>query len=407
MTDLTSAEWLTKKAYRKGLDKDALVSANAMLAHVEHEKSFATPEGIYVNAPSANGQGIGPTNATAYTARGGQTGMKFLVPQRRMIHFGELTADIVRNTEAGDDETQFGNILTADIDGATENFGQEINQRLYRDVVGMRALVHPTTAISTTLLTLANPEDAAFFEEGVLVQGINPADGTLRDADAVLVEKVDTLAGTITGTTSWTTTISGLVANDILIRSGFRNISLDGLSGWVPVTPSASFLGVNQTINRARRAGVYVDVSGFAIRPGLLRAFAVFQQQLGNHFDESAPIFMNPSDKMEIVASVEAVKVVDTKLDTKYGVGLKAVEVLGCKIVADRHCPVGQAFMVPKKAFTLGTAGNQPKIDNIDGKMFHYARETGQLQFVLALDGNSYSRAIASIGRIALPVRSV
>lgn len=415
-TSASTAQWLTKKMYRSGLDKDALCSSNALLSHVEHEQKFATPEGLYVNAPSANGQGLGPTNQKAYTARTGNKGNKFLVPQRRMLHFGELDADIVRNTEAGGDEQQFTNILVNDIDGATENFGQEINQRLYGDSLGGRCFATFAAAVATLTdaAGLPNPEAAAFFEEGMLIALYDQATGLPRNTGtAVTVQKVDTILGTVTASTSWTTTISAGANGDALYRAGFNAsetgglASLDGLNGWVPVTPVANFLGVDQTINRARSAGVYADISGFPIRPGFIRAQAVLSNQLGNRFDAKSPIFMNPSDKAEIVQSVEAVRVVDMKLDTKYGVGVSGVEVLGSVIISDRHCPVGSAYMVPKKAFTLGTAGNQPKIDEIDGRMYNYSRQTGTLEFVLALDGNSYSRAISSIARFKLPVRSL
>lgn len=406
-TTASTAAWLTKKLYKNGLDKDALTSANTLLAMVEHEKSFATPEGLYVNAPSANGQGLGATNAGAYTARTGNKGIKFLVPQRRMIHFGEIDADIVRNTEAGGNEDQFANILVTDIDGATENFGQEINQRLYGDSLGGRCFATFSGAVATLTDAAGNvtPEATSFFEEGMTLGTFDPATGTPRTG-SVTVTSVDQVGGTVTVSANWST-ITGTTALDAIFRATFNAASLDGLAGWCPITPVSNFLGVNQTLNRTRTAGVYVDVSGFALRPGLLRGFAVLQQQLGNRFNAKTPIIMNPSDKMEIVQSVEATRIVDLKLDTNYGIGVDAIDVLGCRIVTDRHCPVGQAWMIPAKGFTLGTAGDQPKIDQIDGKMYQYNRQTGLLEFAMALDGNSYSRAVGSIGRFKLAVRSL
>ncbi len=407
-TDLSTADYLIKYMYRDGLDEDALTSSNALLAYVEREYDFTSSKGKVIAAPGTNAQAGSVTNADAYAARAGATGVNFTVPVRKMFAFGSLSSDLVRLTEAGSDESQFANALSRDIDTATEAFGQEINQRLYGRNLGERARVHATTAISTVTLTLANPEDAAFFSIDMRVSAINPADNTLRDSgDYVTLVGVDPIAGTLTADGNWSG-ISGITTGDILIRWGTRNASLDGLQGWNPETAnlSASFLGVNQTTNRATTAGVYVDVSGYAIRPGLLRAAAVAEGMLGRAHAKSAPIFMNPADKMEIVASVESVKVVETSMKTKYSVGLDAVEVLGCTIISDRHCPVGRAFQVPKGAFTFGTAGKQPKIDDQDGRRLHYDRQNGRLEFIMAADGNAYSECVNKLTHIKLPTRT-
>lgn len=378
-----------------------------MLAHVDHDTKFATQgqQKLYIPVPYSNGQGIGPTNADAYTARSGAKGYQFEVPQRRIIHFGEITADVVRNAEAGGSEEQFVDALMYDIDGATENFGQEINQRLYGSALGTRALVHATTAISGTVLTLANPEDAQFFEIDMLVSVMNGSDDTLRDSgDYVTITAVDPIAGTLTADANWSN-ITGTTTGDKLVRRGFRAASIDGLDGWVPVTPVADFLGVNQTLYRTRLAGTYVDVSSSNIRQGVLRAISVARGQIGAKYNSKDPWFMNPADKMHFVQSVESVKVNDIQLKTKYNVGLEAVEILGARIVEDRHCPVGHAFQVPEGAFTFATAGAQPKIEEIDGKRFNYNRQTGYLEFTLAADCNAYSKAVNRLARMKLPTR--
>lgn len=401
----TTAEYLIKFLYSDGLDESALMGANKLLSHVERDRKFTSSKGKVVATPGANGQGGYATNADAYAARAGASGQDFLVPMRKKLHVGELSGDLVRLTEAGGDESQFCNILTRDVDGATENFGQELNQRLYGKTLGERARIHATTAISTVTLTLANPEDAAFFEVDMRVSAVDPATNLLRDSgDFVTIVAIDPILGTLTADAAWSN-IASIALGDILIRWGIRNVDFDGLAAWVPETPSASFLGVDQTTNRARFAGVYLDISGYAIRPGFIRAKAVSQNMLGKGF-ENDPFFMNPVDVSEIEASVEAVRIVDVKLDTKYDVGIDAIKVLGCTVVADRHCPVGRAFQVPAGAFTLGSAGDQPSMEDQDGKRFHYDRTTGMLTFGMAFDGNSYSERPNRLVQLKLPVRT-
>lgn len=401
----TTADWLVKYLYADGLNEEALVSSNALLKYVEKDKSFTSSKGMVIPVSTSNTQVGYATNADAYAARAGGTGDEFLVPVRTMLGMFTLSSNLVRLTEAGSDESQFVNILERDVDGATENFGQEVNLALYGRNLGERARVHATTAISGTSLTLANPEDAAYFAVDMRVSAINPADDTLRDSgDFISITAINPITGVLTGDANWSN-ISGITTGDILIRWGTRNTRLDGLAGWCPETPSSSFLGVNQTLNRVSNAGVYVDVSSYAIRPGLLRAAAVMKGQLGQGMSK-APFFMNPADVMEIVSSVEAVKVVETELKTKYNVGLDVIEVLGCKIIEDRHCPVGRAFVIPQDAFTLGTAGDCPHLDEQDGKAFHYDRQNGRLECVMAFDGNSYSSRVNTLAHIKLPTRT-
>lgn len=407
-TTTSTADYLVKYLYADGLDEEALVSSNALLAYVERDRNFTSSKGKVIAAPTTNGQGGYVTNADAYAARAGALGVNFTVPVRRLMHVGALQAEVVRLAEAGGDESQFASALTRDIDGATEAFGQELNQRLYGRSLGERARVHATTAISATVLTLANPEDAAFFAQDMRVSAVDPATGLIRDSgDFVTLVNVDPIAGTLTADAPWSN-IASIALGDILIRWGTLNASLDGLAGWCPETAnlSSNFLGVNQNINRTTVAGVYVDVSSYAIRPGLLRAAAVAEGQLGRGFSKNAPIFVNPADKFEIVASVEAVKVVETSMSTKYNIGLDVVEVLGCTLVSDRHCPVGRAFQVKKGSFTLGSAGNQPGLDDIDGRTFLYQRQTGSMEFAMAFDGNSYSEAVNTLMHIKLPTRT-
>lgn len=407
-TDLSTADYLIKYMYKDGLDEDALTSSNALLAYVERDYDFTSSKGKVIAAPGTNAQAGSVTNADAYAARAGSTGVNFTVPVRRMFAFGALSSDLVRLTEAGSDESQFANALSRDIDTATEAFGQEINQRLYGRNIGERARVHATTAISTTVLTLANPEDANFFSVDMRVSAIDPATGSYRDSgDFVTLTNVDPVAGTLTADANWSN-IASIALGDILVRWGTRNASLDGLAGWNPSTAnlSASFLGVNQTINRATVAGMYADVSGYSIRQAFIKASAVSENLLGRHGASSSPWFMNPSDVAEIKMSVEAIKVVETSMKTKYSVGLDTVEVLGCRIVSDRHCPVGEAFQIPQGAFTLGTAGKQPKIDDQDGRRLNYDRQNGRLEFIMAMDGNSYSDCVNRLSHIKLPTRT-
>jgi len=405
-TSTTDVEWLAKQLYGKGLDKEALVSKNPLLAHLEHKTDFASANAgtIRIPVPISNNQGLGPTAATAAARYGSRKGEQFEVPQRHMYAYGALDGVVIRNALQASDAGQFMDSFQAEIDGTTATFGDEINQRLYGANKAGRALVHGTTAPSTVTLTLANKEDTQFFEPGMYVSAFDTATGTVRNSGAaVLLTKVDPSAGTLTGSTNWTTTIAALAVGDTLIRADFIDLAFDGLDGWVPVTPSASFLGVDQTVYRTRLAGVYYDGSNYQIHQAMLQGFAYAEGQLGGEWDDAAPWFMNPADFNKFVMSVEQVKIVDTKLDTTYNVGVKAIQVLGNTIVKDRHCPVGYTFRVPRDAAYLATCGSQPKLQDTDGKKFNLTRTTDVLEYSMVLDGNLVCNRVNRLGRIKLP----
>lgn len=404
-TTTTTLDFLYRRLYAKGLDLDILESGNALLKWVTKDTKFASSQGKVIPVPHTNQQGIANTHANAATAARPGKGVAFLVTQKKMVGNVPIDGDVVQNAQNGGDEGQFVDAFMFEIDGATKNFGQEINQRLYGDTLGGRALVHASTAPSTTTLTLANPQDAQFFEIGMLVSAYDTATGTLRNSGAAVeISGVDPVAGTLTGTTNWTTTIAALAVGDTLVRANMSGNSIDGLKGWVPATVSGSdsFYGVNRSVYRTRLAGVYYDASNFSIRSGFLKAFGFARQQIGDNFENEAPIFMNPDNFIQLVQSVEGVKVLDIKLTNEYNVGLKAVEILGNTIVQDRHCPVNEAYMVPKGSFVLGTSGKYD-LETKGGSRFFFDPDVGVVKSSILMLGNGYSPKINSILRFKLP----
>lgn len=409
-TTTSDIEWIAKRKYVNGVDKNALTSGNALLKHIDTETSFATDEGIYISTPLNNGQGIGTTAAGSYANRAGNKGKRFAVPQRVMRFYGELSDEVLKNAEYGSNETQLVNAVTNDMDGATEAFGQEINESLYRMNNGVRCHATFSGAVATLTDAAGNltPEAVSLFEPDMRVVAGDPASSyALRDSgDFVTITKVDPIAGTITASGNWSG-IASITDLDGLLRQDTLNGYFDGLAGWAPETPVADFLGVNQTLAPGRLCGTYVDISSFGVREGFIRGFAKFELQLGNNFDETAPIFMNPMDIAEIKAAVEGIRCVDDMLPSKYDVGVKVVKVNGYTLAPDRHAPVGHAFLVPSKAFTLGTAGPMADFFKPAGNRFTYDPQTGLLAFTILTLGNTYSRSTAKLGHLKLATRSI
>src|ERR1044072_7449565 len=148
---LSAADWLFKKLYPEGLDEDALVRNKPLMQWCESSPDFTNGlKGLDIPAPYVNPQGIGPTNLVASTNESGSAGVVFSVPQRTHIHFSKIDSNVVRNTIAGGSESQFVNVLTREVDGATEAIGAEISQRMYGENSGTRSFLSATGAVNTT-----------------------------------------------------------------------------------------------------------------------------------------------------------------------------------------------------------------------------------------------------------------
>lgn len=405
--DSSDASFFFKLKYPSGLRLDILLRDKPLMQWAEHKTGFATSKGMEIPFPYLAGGGTGGTHATAYASDSPMRGKSFLVPQRHYHAYGSLDSDVVANASAGNDATQFANAVTAAVDGKTETMGQELHRQMWRNNNGVRALVHPTIAISGQVLTLANKEDAQLFEPDRRIQAVaGSAFTTFRAGGAfVTLTGVDTDAGTITADANWST-ITSIAAGDGLIQYGDKDICMDGLDGICPIALGApdSFHGVDRSAYRSRLAGTYVDASEMNIRNALIKAKQKAKQNAGPGFDRDAPFFCHPKNFGQFLMQIEGTRVNTTAMMDKYGIGLRSIEFDGHTFVEDTFGIVDHVFLISRDSFTRDTAGQQPYMETHDGSQFGFDRKTGDIEFTMRHDGNCYSRFPNRILRVKLPV---
>ena len=400
----SDAQFLYKTLYPQGIDQEALVRNKPLMQWVDNDPDFTTGKNMEIPAAYVNPQGIGSTNANAAANEVGSKGVMFQVPQRHTIALGALDADVVRNTKAGGDASQFTDMLQAQVDGITEAIGTEVHQRMYGDNTAVRSFLSATGAINTTTFYLANAEDCQFYEPNMKIVLVNPATGAARVGTAVTITSVDVDNGALICSGN-PNSFTSAAAGDGIARSTMVGADMDGLKAWCPVSvgPSDSFMGVNRSVYRTRLAGVYYDASGKPIRTGFINALAKAKAQVGSMFERKSPFFINPKNLAQIVQSVESTRVTTGAIEDKYGIGLETIDVFGHKFVEDALCPVNTAWLIGQNALVRATAGKQPQLDDQDGNQFWYNRRTGQLEFVLAHDGNIAALEAYNVMQVTLP----
>lgn len=404
--DSSDAAFFFKLKYPDGLRTDILLRDKPLMQWADHKTTFATTKGVEIPFPYLAGRGTGGTHAVAYANTSPMRGKSFLVQQRHYIAFGSITAEVVANASAGNDLTQFENAVTAAVDGKTETMGQEIHRQMWRNNNGVRSLIGGTSGVT---LTCANKEDAQLYEVDARIQVLaGPAFTTLRDAgDFVTIVAVDTEAGTLTADQNWSN-IASIANGDGLIQFGDQNVCMDGVDGICPIALGSpdSFNGVDRSAYRSRLAGTYTDQSTANIRNALIQAKAKAKQNAGPGFDRDAPFFCHPKNFAQFLMQIEGTRINTTAMMDKYGIGLKSIEFDGHTFIEDTYGIVDHVFLISRDSLTRDTAGQQPYIETHDGSQFGFDRKTGDIEFTMRHDGNTYSRFPNRILRVKLPVVS-
>lgn len=406
--DTSAAGYLFKLLAEQKLDDDALKRKNPLVTWMPNETDFTSQRGKEVSIEYTTAQGMGATEAIASSTANPSKGAVFLVPQRHWTHNAGIQRIVLQNAMAGGSDSEFADALVNELDGVTQQFGNQLERQAWGNANGVRGTVAAGTA---SPITLTNISDAQLLEVGQSINAIDPAGDALRSGTGVI-----SAINRTTGVVTYTGTITALAVGDLIIGVGDGgtettvngNFSFDGIQGWCPVTPT-TFLGVNQALDRERVAGIYTDQSSASIRNAFIAAQAITDLMSGLALDESAPLFLNPLNYAEVEMSVEASRVNAMNLKEKYGIGLEGISVGSLNFVKAAFCPVNTAFKIGKGAFIRGSAGKQPKLNNFnaDGSAYVYDPATGLLKFTMSHDGNTYSRRPYHLMRIALKSQTV
>jgi hypothetical protein len=389
----------------KNWDRKAMVNAHPLMATIPNDTESMVGDYFKIPVNYAKPAGRSHSSTVAYDNEDGSRDVAFKVtPVTDYLTF-RLHGGVVRKAKRSNDSNSFENALKREVFLALEGAGDNIAKEAYLNAGGYRARVHPTIAISTTSLTLANPADAVHFYPGMRV-GASADDGTtgsLRGSPTyVTIVSVALETGVLVANANWST-ISSIAANDYLFAEGDFGAACTGLESWNPSSaPGATaFWTVDRSVAPAYLGGMRYNGSSDSIETVFIKADRLFSLQHGNPFKQ-AEVFMNPMSVGGLRIAKEGSRFIDS--DNEYGIGIEKFRTAsGHVIVEDRDCPVGVARVIGKGCFMHCTTGKQPALADVEGIEMVYDNRNDAYTATVVIDHNFASEKPNGLGRITLP----
>lgn len=394
----------------KDWDIKAVVNAHPLMTEMPMDPDAISGDYYKIPVPYAkNTAGRSHSSTTAYANEDATRDVAFQVtPVTDYLTF-RISGHVVRQAKVSNNTNSFTNAVKREVMYALEGMGDNMAKEAYLNTGGYRARVHPTTAISTTSLTLANPADAVHFYPGMKVAAASTdgTSGSLRDSgNTATLVSVSIETGVLVASANWGTAISGVTNDDYLFADGDFGAASAGLESWNPSSqPGATtFFTVNRSVAPDLLGGMRYDGTSDSIETVFIKAERLFKLQTGNPFKE-ASIYMNPMSIGGLQLAKEGARFIDD--DNEYGIGIEKFRTAqGHVITPDRDCPVGVARYIGKGCFKCCTTGKQPALADMDGIHLIYDPQNDAYTGVVAVDHNFASERPHGLGRVALPTEA-
>lgn len=368
--DMTSFDAALKQHYTDEAVENMVYKDNPFLALVAKMEDFG---GRNLPIPLIYGN---PQNrsATFSTAIAGATTSRlddFLLT--RVKDYSIATIDNETLEASKGNANAFLEAATVEIDGVINSLTRSLAQKLYRSGWGDLGRIDST--VTGTTLTLANANDIVNFEVGMeLVFAASKDSDALRDSgDSVTVVAVNRSAGSMT--VDNLSGISGLTAADYIFVKGDRQdsatpsrLAVAGLEAWCPSSApgSASFFGVDRTVDVTRLGGLRLDGSSVPIEEALIEGASLVAREGGklDHFFMSYATFSSLEKALG-----SKVQYVDVKMNAE--VGFRGIMVNGprgpIKVIPDQNCPSDRVHGVQLSAWKLYSLGKAVRVIDTDG----------------------------------------
>lgn len=357
--NLTTLAPLLKEVYETGLTEQLNNDSKAYNRIKSNAKSSSKWGGKYVNFPIhvARNSGIGSRNESeALPTAGYQDTREAMIPMKYHYAAVELTGQAI---ELADKDYQtFAATLDLEVDSIKKDVSKERNRQFFGNGSGARAV---TVSLAGQNITVA---DARQIDLNGVYDVMVGATSSIRQAGLVVTNiNYTTNVVTVTGTTT------GIVANDIIVRTGSYGREWNGLGAIISDT--TVFQSIDPATVPVWKAEV--KTSAGAISELMLVRMA---DRIYINGGKTSVIWTTLGVQRAYFSLLTGLKrfVGTTKFDGGFtGVSFASGSQGEIPMIADIDAPAGTAQFVDEKAITLYTNGGYKFMDR-SGSMWQQKR---------------------------------
>lgn len=366
---------ILKEIYPNGAPPEVMYKSCPLFAMMEKDEDF---EGELYKLGIVYGDPQG-RSANFTNAQNNQQPGKYDAYDLTIVSdYGLASVDGVAIAKARGKKGALVPVFKREMDGALRQLSRSAHHAIYRNGGGAMGRIS-TAAFGVVTIALTQKRDIVFFEVGqeVVVSVDDGTGGGGVRAGTATITKVNRRTGEITTDANWNAQIAAIAQNDYVFVQGDYNAKMKGLAAWLPDTDPAggdNFYGVNRSNDRARLAGVYVDVSAQPLEEGLLDGV----EEVALNGGMPDVVFMNTKQVNNLAKSlgskvnydrrVVEVERADGSTATfgfrtlKMDCAVGTVDVIG-----DINCPIDAAYALQMDTWVLVSIGKVPQVLNDDG----------------------------------------
>jgi len=361
-----------KEHYKPQRIKEMVYKQQPLLALMPKYTKFGG-ENMPIPIVTAGPQRRSVNFSTAKANTSTSTVKQFLLTRAKDYSFASIEHEAIKASRS--DADAFLRYATMEIDGAIHSLKRSIAVAMYRDQTGS---IGNVGSISTGVITLANPEEAANFEVGMVVEAYDelstvvteskyqkPDSGDQHNAD-LTVTAVDRSAGTVTVSG----TSSAVAAGDALVQKGDLNSKIHGLEAWCPGildSFNATIFGTDRTSDTTRLGGCRSDGSAKPIEEALVDGLSLAARNGGG----PTHVFMDFASYANLEKALGSKVVYSVAQAADASVGFQTIKLHGpsgtVDIVPDINCQPNVAWALQLDTWSLNSLDEAPHILDLDG----------------------------------------
>ena len=309
-----------------------------------------------------NPQGRSSTFATAQSNATASKVVEFLLTRQSDYGVVQLSGEVLEASQGN--EYAFLSAATTEINGILRSLGDSLSSSLYGNGGGSLGQV-AAAGVSGEVATLASASQIVNFEVGMTIVA-SAADGTsgaVRSGSTTITD-IDRNAGTITFADL---SAANIANDDYLFSQGDFGAKITGLLGWLPTSApgSTAFFGLDRTSDVTRLGGQRYDGSSQPIDEAIIDASVT----VGREGGKPDYCFISYTDFGKLVKTLSAQVQRDVASTGEFSFsGIEMYSPTGkIKVVPDKDCPAGRAFLLQLDTFKLYSIGEAPRILRHDG----------------------------------------